>query len=92
MTPQEEAALVIGGDLRYGSWADDPANVLAIIVGRAADARMRQPWTIETMNSNRLTAEHLTHLSCALVAAAASPYILRGAVLDELIELFGSGL
>jgi hypothetical protein len=92
VTPQAEAQAIIAGDLTFGDWSADPANVLAAIVGRAADARTRHPWTVEAMNANRLTAEHLTHLAAALVAAAANPYIQRGDVLEELVAHFGSGL
>ncbi len=92
MTPSEQAQAIIAGDLTFGNWAEDPANVLAVIVGRAADARTRHPWTVEAMSEARQTAEYLTHLAAALVAAAASPYIVRGDVLERLVARFGDGL
>jgi hypothetical protein len=96
VTPAEEVALIIGGDLTYGSWADDPAAVIAAVVGRAADARMggrvKDTWSREAVFRLRSNAEFHTHLACALVVAADNPSIERGAVLDALVDRFGDGL
>lgn len=96
MTVAQEVAAIVGGDLSYGSWASDPAAVIGAVVGRAADARtgggVKDTWSFAAVQRMRLDAEFHTHLACALVVAADNPYIVRGAVLDSLVERFGTGL
>lgn len=88
MTPQEEALAIIAGDLRYGSWATNPSGVISTITSRAADMVGRS--TIGPQRPANYESARLARIACLLVAAAANPYIQRGAVLDSLVERFPS--
>jgi hypothetical protein len=86
VTPEQEAAAIIGGDLRYGSWATDPAAVVSTITSRAAEVVGRA--TISAQRSANYESAHLTKVACLLVAEADNPSIPRGAVLDALAARF----
>ena len=87
MTPQEQDAVEALASLPW--FTTSPATVVAEATAKAAQ---HETGIGVYRPSDPGQAAFWTHVACGLVAVAANPNVVRGAVLDGLAEKYGDGL
>lgn len=84
MSAHPGAAAIIAAEVLTETFATNPAEIVARYTGKAADC-------VHGMGP-REDARLYTHVAAGVHAAADNPAVIRGTVLEALIERFGSGL
>jgi hypothetical protein len=67
-------------------FSGNAAAEVAAATGRAADAE-----TGTGMRRSTTLARYWTHVACWLVSISGNPNVIRGTILDGLVERYGSG-